>query len=93
MTESAYEVRLSAPAQRSLARLSPRIAEPLIAFIFGSLAEAPRRRGKPLRDAFAGYWSARRGDYRVIYRIDDDELLVVVVRVAGRDHADRPSGS
>lgn len=90
MSEPAYRARLAAPAVRSLAKLPPRVSEPLVAFIFGSLAQAPRRRGKPLRGELSGYWAARRGDFRIVYRIDDDELVVLVIRVAGRAHAYRP---
>jgi mRNA interferase RelE/StbE len=40
--------------------------------------------GKPLRFELEGYWSARRGQYRVIYSIHDDEVLVTVVRISHR---------
>lgn len=52
-----------------------------------SLAEDPHRVGKPLRLRLEGYWSARRGQYRVIYSIRDDEVLVPVVRIAHRADA------
>lgn len=85
MTEpQAYPIRLTSPALRSLARLPPRIAEPLVAFIFGSLAENPKRRGKPLGRGLQGLWSARRNEYRVIYEIDDDTVTVYVVDVGHR---------
>jgi len=44
-----YRTVLTAAALRSLQAVPPRVAEPLVAFIFGSLAEEPKRRGKPLR--------------------------------------------
>ncbi len=88
-----YEVRVTATATRSLQALTPRVAEHLVAFIFGSLRANPRRRGKPLKRDLAGYWSARRGDYRVIYRLDDDTKTLPVYLVAHRAHAyrQRPS--
>ena len=85
-----YQTRLTGRAQRALAKLPPRVTEPLLAFIFGSLSEAPKTRGKPLRDELAGYWSARRGDYRIIYTIEDDQLVIYVVDVAHRAHVYRP---
>jgi mRNA interferase RelE/StbE len=85
-----YRVTLSAAAVRSLRAIPPRIAEPLVAFAFVALAENPRRRGKPLGADFTGLWSARRGDYRVIYEIDDEVRVVDVVRVAHRSEAYRP---
>jgi mRNA interferase RelE/StbE len=49
-----------------------------------SLAEDPYRVGKLLRFQLKGYWSARRGQHRVIYSIHDDEVVVRVVRVSHR---------
>ena len=60
-----------------------------MAFIFGGLAEAPARRGMPLRGEPTGMWSARRGDFRVIYRIDDEARTVHIRLVAGRADAFR----
>jgi len=53
-------------------------------FLYGPLAEEPNRVGKPLRFQLEGCWSARRGQYRVIYSINDDEVLVRVVRLSHR---------
>jgi mRNA-degrading endonuclease RelE of RelBE toxin-antitoxin system len=61
----------------------------VIEFVQGALAENPHRVGKPLVGKFAGYFSARRGDYRVIYRVDEAERTVVVVRVDHRRNAYR----
>ena len=85
-----YEVRLTGEALRSLAKVPPRIAEPLVTFVFRALAENPKRRGKPLIGEFDGLWSARRGDYRVIYSVDDEANRVIVHRVASRADAYRP---
>lgn len=84
-----YRVTLSSAAVRSLRSIPPRIAEPLVAFAFVGLAENPRRRGKPLGADFAGLWSARRGDDRVIYEIDDEVHIVDVIRIAHRSEAYR----
>ena len=58
----------------------------LLDFLFGPLAAEPHLVAKPLRFALDGYWSARRGQYRVIYSIHDDHVLVRVVRIP--HHAD-----
>jgi mRNA interferase RelE/StbE len=47
------------------------------------LAATPRT-GKPLVGELAGIWSLRRGDYRVLYRIDDNIQSVEVARIAHR---------
>ncbi|MDQ4503536.1 type II toxin-antitoxin system RelE/ParE family toxin [Sinomonas sp. ASV322] len=82
---AAYEPRLAATALRGLASLSPRVAEPLLAFAFGSLAENPRRRGHQLRNELSGYWSARRGDFRVIYRLDDEAMVMLIIDIGPRN--------
>lgn len=53
-------------------------------FIRGPLARNPKRVGKPLRDRLAGLYSARRGEFRVVYRIDDQRVVVQVITVSHR---------
>ncbi len=48
------------------------------------IAEDPRRFGKPLRGELAGLWRYRVEDHRVICRIEDDVLVVLVVAVGHR---------
>lgn len=74
----AYELRLAASAERALARLPEAAAAAVVEFITGPLLETPRRVGKPLVLELQGYWSARRGVYRVIYRVADDSIVHVV---------------
>lgn len=83
-----YTVVLSAAATRAIERDLPEaVAVAVVDFLYGSLASDPHRVGKPLRFELEGYWSARRGQYRVIYAIRDDEVLVRVVRNSHRADA------
>lgn len=50
----------------------------------GSLIEDARRVGRELRNELAGIHSARRGSYRVLYRIDEREPVVTVLRIDHR---------
>ena len=84
MSGARYTVLLSPAAKRAIERELP---EPVVGFLYGPLAEDPHRVGKPLRFQLEGYWSARRGQYRVIYSIHDDEVLVRVVRISHRADA------
>lgn len=85
MTEpTAYTVRFTATARRDLDRLPPRILSAVIEFAFGDLAREPHRVGKPLGRELAGQFSARRGPYRLLYRIDDAQLIVWILRVDHR---------
>jgi mRNA-degrading endonuclease RelE of RelBE toxin-antitoxin system len=67
-----------------LARVAPRIVAAIVEFVYGDLADHPERVGKPLRFDLAGRHSARRGEYRIIYRIDYDHDTVAVEAVAPR---------
>ena len=80
---------LTAAAIRDLEQTPPKIGQALLAFIFGGLSAKPRRRGKPLERKLEGLWSACRGDYRVIYRIDDDSATLYVLRIAHRSRVYR----
>jgi mRNA interferase RelE/StbE len=84
-----HTVVLSAAAKRAIERDLPEpvavaVAVAVVNFLYGPLAADPYRVGKPLRFELEGYWSARRGQYRVIYSIHDDEVLVRVVRISHR---------
>ena len=83
-------LRHAAGAARAIQQKLPEgVAAAVIEFITGSLTAAPRRVGKPLRRELAGLYSARRGTFRVLYRIDDAEHLVTVIRVEHRADAYR----
>jgi mRNA interferase RelE/StbE len=55
-----------------------------------SPAAGPHRLGEPLKLGFEGLHSARRGDYRIIYRIDDERYLVIVMAIEHRSGIYRP---
>jgi mRNA interferase RelE/StbE len=82
-----YTVTFTGGALRDLESMPGPIAWAVIAFCDGPLAENPRRVGKALRNQLTGLHSARRGEYRVIYRIDDDVITVDVIRVRHRGSA------
>jgi len=85
-----FELRVAPSAARSLERLPEPVAAALVEFLTGPLLEEPRRVGKPLVRQLAGYWSARRGAYRVVYVIDEANSLVLVVRIEHRADVYRP---
>lgn len=89
MTE-AYEVRLTPPAARALYKLPARIADAVLRFLDGPLAENPARVTKPLGKELEGMRSGYVGvAFRVLVSIDDDERVVYVHRIAGRADAYR----
>lgn len=85
-----YRIEVDGPARRDFERLPGKIATAIVEFITGALADNPRRLSKPLRAELAAYRTARRGDYRVLLRIDEDQHAVLVVAVTHRAHICRP---
>ena len=85
MTESGCELVVARPAAGAIAEMLPEaVSAAAIDFITGSLIENPRRFGRELCNEFAGIHSARRGSYRILYRIDESERTVTVLRVDHR---------
>ncbi len=58
--------------------------EMILKALHKKLSLDPQGYGKPLTGEFKGLWRLRAGDYRVIYRIVKDEILVLVIKVGIR---------
>ena len=85
-----YVLAITPTARRQLAEYLPEaVAAAAYEFITGPLLDSPQRVGKQLRPPLEDRHSARRGTYRVIYRIDDDSHTVTVIDVAHRRDAYR----
>jgi mRNA-degrading endonuclease RelE of RelBE toxin-antitoxin system len=85
-----YAVALSEQARRNIRENLPlEVALAAMETIEGSIAVNPYRAGKPLDEPFDGYYSARRGTYRVIYRIDEAKHQVEIHSVRHRRDAYR----
>ncbi|MFT3872483.1 MAG: type II toxin-antitoxin system RelE/ParE family toxin [Nocardioides sp.] len=80
-----YELVLAPPAVRVLqSGLPEAVAAAVIEFLTGALIENPQRVGKPLRGDLGGIHAARRGTYRVLYRINEQLHEVLVIRIDHR---------
>lgn len=79
-----YTVEISTWAAKSIAKLEKKTRLRVIGAI-ELLAVDPRPPGvKLLRGGEQGRWRARVGDYRIVYTIEDDQLIVLVLRAAHR---------
>ncbi len=86
-----YELIVTPPAARAIAeKLSEPVAAAVIEFLTTALIREPRRVGKPLRRELTGIWSARRGTYRILYRVREDTREVIVLRIEHRADVYRP---
>ena len=90
MTSGPFEIAWAASALRSLDRLPEKIATACVEFAYGGLADDPHRVGRPLRFDLEGKHSARRGDFRVIYQIDDQQRLLTIIAIDHRSDVYRP---
>ncbi len=85
MSPEPFELVLTPPAVRAIQSTLPEaVAAAAIEFLTGALIDNPRRVGKELRGELAGIYAARRGTYRVLYRINEQAHEVVVLRIAHR---------
>jgi mRNA interferase RelE/StbE len=85
-----FEVRITPEGLRHLDRLPAKVRGAAVEAIFGTVAANPQRAGKPLLGELEGLHSARRGDYRIIYEVDDAANVVIVHRVQHRRDVYRP---
>jgi mRNA interferase RelE/StbE len=83
----AWSVELSEAADRELSKLDPQHSRRLLRFLYQRVArlDDPRSIGEALHGSRLGeFWKYRVGDYRLICTIEDDRLLVLVLRVGHR---------
>lgn len=80
-----YELRFHPAARRGVAqRLPEPVAAAVLEFCDSALAVNPHRVGKPLFGPLLGCYGARRGTYRIVYRIDEKTLTVHILDVDHR---------
>ena len=79
-----YEVEITPEGLRHLNRLPEKVREAALSAVFGPIAHNPQRLGKPLVGDLEGLHSARRGDYRIIYEILEQEKILLIHRVQHR---------
>lgn len=78
MNADPYPFAWTPTSRRALTRLPERAATAAVEFIYGQLARHPHRVGKPLRFELEGLHSARRGDFRIIYRITEVVTIIAI---------------
>ncbi|MGV1080795.1 MAG: type II toxin-antitoxin system RelE family toxin [Candidatus Nanopelagicales bacterium] len=72
------EIAWTPTSRRALLRLTEKVASAVIELIYGPLADNPGRVDKPLRFDLDGLQSARRRDFRLIYRIDETVRITAI---------------
>lgn len=86
----AYDVQFTGSDRRAMQSIPPRVVPAIIGFVFGDLARGSHRVGKPRERELRGLSVARRGPYRLRYRIEDQAQRVYIVHVDHLAGVDRP---
>jgi mRNA interferase RelE/StbE len=85
-----YRLIIAPSARRQLTETLPEaVASAAYELVVGPLLDNPHRVGKQLQPPLTDRYSARRGTYRITYRIDDQQLTVTVLTIRHRSDAYR----
>jgi mRNA interferase RelE/StbE len=84
-----YKVFFKSSADRQLRKLPEALQRRIVAKV-EALANNPRPQGVVQLAEYEHLWRIRVGDYRVVYEIHDDRLVILVLRVAHRKDVYRP---
>lgn len=82
-----YKVTYLDSVEEDLKKLDKSTVKKILSRIETYLAKNPKGLGKPLKGEFQGYWRYRWGDCRVIYKISEHEILILILRISHRKDA------
>jgi len=82
----AWKIEWDERAIKDARKLEPQVRQSILQYLRERIAtdDDPRRFGKPLLAAKAGLWRYRVGDYRIVCRIEDPKVIVLVLAVGHR---------
>jgi len=93
VTKPEYTITYSRAALNALTeKLPTKIAAAAFEFIEGPLKDNPYRVGKQLAAPLFPMFSARRGDYRILYYVDEDQIYIEITDIAHRANIYRKMG-
>jgi mRNA interferase RelE/StbE len=88
MRDSTYAIRYKKSVKKELEKLTPFYRAAIIKKIL-ALAQDPRPHGSVKLEGAADYYRFRHADYRVIYQINDNQVIVVIIKVGHRQEVYR----
>ncbi len=89
----AWKIEYDGRVLKEMKKLDHKVQQQILHYFDERIAPSsnPRTFGKSLKSSFSGLWRYRIGDYRAICRIEDEKMVVLVVRIAHRSTAyDKP---
>jgi mRNA interferase RelE/StbE len=86
VTALRWRVEIDPRALRDLRRIDRGKAREILSYINERILSQgdPRQLGKPLQGDLKGFWRYRVGDFRIVARIEDEVLLVMVIAIGHR---------
>ena len=84
----AWTIEYDSRVVKDMKKLDRKVQKDILAYFNDriALSSDPRASGKSLKSSFSGLWRYRIGDYRAICRIEDERLVVLVIRVSHRSN-------
>lgn len=81
-----WKVEFDNRARKELRKLHPETQKHILTWVSENLAVEtdPRQKGSALKGRFRGLWRYRVGDYRIVCQIRDNEILILILRIAHR---------
>ncbi len=80
----AWRISFTPQAERDLGRIDPQNACRINRYLRDRVAPDPRALGGPLKGQLRAFWRYRVGDYRILAKVEDEHLLVLVVKIGHR---------
>ena len=79
-----WQIRLTPKAEKNLKKLGVEESRRVVRYLRERVAQDPRATGKALKGQLREFWRYRVGNYRILAKIQDKELLVLIVQVGHR---------
>jgi len=80
-----WKIELEIGAAKALRKMDKSAKKPIVDFIDALQAtENPREKGQPLKGELGEYWKYRVGNYRIIAKIFDEKMIIVLVKIGHR---------
>ena len=79
-----YNIRWHEEAINDLKKIDRQTQKKIIARIKEYLSKDPSTLGKPLQGIFKGLYRYRYGSYRIVYAIDRESVIILILRIADR---------
>jgi mRNA interferase RelE/StbE len=82
----AWRIEIDAAAQRELDKLDKTVSRRILKFLYHRVGQLddPRKIGERLQGALSEFWKYRVGDYRLICALENERLVVLVLRIGHR---------